>query len=498
MWSLAPLRNGIVKDLRRMLHGKILILPLSFFSEKKKGDLISRATSDIQDIQWTILGAIELMFKHIITVIAFIIVLFWTNTALTIVLMLILPLSGFTIAFIGKALRKKSMKAQTYLGTLLSYFEESLGGLRIIKGFNAIKSTEEKFNNQNAKYNHVANSVLRRGDLASPMSEVLSITVVGFILWYGGNMVLNPENSLKGEDFIFYVLLFSQLIPSIKNLASGYYRIQRGNASADRVFEILDADEKIFEKKNAISVSEFKSKIAYENISFKYEDEWVLKNINLEIPKGKTYALVGASGAGKSTLADLLPRFYDTVEGKITIDGIDIRDMKIFDLRNLLGIVTQESILFNDTIKNNICFGKENVDDEDIINAAKAANAHEFIMHLPKQYDTFIGDKGSKLSGGQRQRLTIARAILKNPPIMILDEATSSLDTESEKLVQDALLKLMQNRTSIIIAHRLSTIQNADRIVVLNNGEIAESGTHSSLLQKDGIYKKLYEMQSFE
>lgn len=338
---------------------------------------------------------------------------------------------------------------------------------------------------------------MRRGDLASPLSETLTIVIVAYILWYGGNMVLNPEVNLSGEGFIFFILLFSQLIPSIKSLANGYSRIQRGNASADRVFEIIDAEELITEKKDAVSKSEFTESIKYKDVNFKYQDEWVLKNINLEIPKGKTYALVGASGAGKSTMADLLPRFYDTVKGGILIDEIDIRDIKINDLRQLMGTVTQESILFNDSVANNISFGLKNVSEEEIIKAAKAANAHEFIDKLPDKYNTTIGDKGSKLSGGQRQRITIARAILKNPPIMILDEATSALDTESEKLVQEALQILMQNRTSLIIAHRLSTIQNADKIIVMDNGNIMETGTHSELIEKGGIYKKLHDMQSF-
>ena len=496
MWSIAPLRNGIIRDLRNMIFSKITILPLSYFSEQKKGDIISRATSDVQDIEWTILGTLELLFSHIITVVSFITILWITSYQLTLLMILLMPLTGIVVSYLSKVLRKESREAQRLMGIILSSYEEALSGLRIIKGFNAHGFINGKFNDQNNEYKHMATSVMRRGDLSSPISEFLSMIVVAIIIWYGGGLVLSESVELTGEKFIFFILLFSQMIPSIKNISSSYYRIQKGIASAERIYSLIDEDEVITEKPNAESITDFKQAISYENIRFKYKDEWVLKDVNLTIHKGEMIALVGSSGAGKSTMADLLPRFYDVNEGKISIDQKDIRDVKIHDLRKLMGIVTQESILFNDSVKNNIRFGGTEYSDEEIIAAAKAANAHEFIAELPEGYDTTIGDRGSKLSGGQRQRLTIARALLLNPPILILDEATSALDTESEKLVQEALQKLMINRTSLVIAHRLSTIQNASRIIVLDKGKIVEEGNHHDLIAKKGIYYRLNQMQN--
>ena len=495
MWAIAPLRNGVLRDLRNAIYQKIIILPLSYFSEKRKGDIISRATNDVQDIEWTIIGTLEIIFQHTITLILFIIVLLMTNYQLTLMMFLVMPISIIIIGLLGKVLRKESLIAQTLMGSILSLLDEGLSGLRIIKGFNAQKVVIDRFEETNNKYMRTATMVMRRGDLSAPISEFFGMLVVSLILWYGGKLVLDPSKSLTGEEFIFFILLFSQMIPSIKALSTGYQRIQKGIASAERIYGFLDADEKIFEKKDAIVKTDFENEISFKNVGFKYEEETVLENINLTIPKGKMIALVGSSGAGKTTMADLLPRFYDVIDGSINIDGTDIRDIKISDLRGLMGIVTQEAVLFHDTIRGNIKFGSELKSDEEMIEAAKAANAHNFIMQMPKQYDSVIGDRGDKLSGGQRQRVTIARAILKNPPILILDEATSALDTESEKLVQDALQKLMTNRTSVVIAHRLSTIHNADQIVVMDNGHIVQQGIHSELIEQDGIYKRLNLLQ---
>lgn len=498
MYSIAVMRTGIIMDLRNKIHNKILILPISYFTNQRKGDIISRATNDVQEVEWSIVGTLELMFQHTFTILIFLSVLFITSYQLTIFIFIVLPIAGYLISRIGKKLRRKSATAQTLTGRILSFIEESITGLRIIKGFNSIGTMDEKFKSLNGEFRHVAMSVMRKGDLSAPLSEFLAMVIVSMMLWYGGSIVLDPESSLDGETFIFYVLFFSQLIPSLKAIADGYNRFQKGSAASDRIFQLLDAEEKIVEVEKPIEKSTFSESIVYKNISFKYDSEPVLNEINLEIGKGKVFALVGASGAGKSTMVDLLPRFYDTTDGQILIDGIDVKELKINDLRSLMGIVTQEPILFNDTVANNIRFGSANNSMEAVVNAAKVANAHDFIMELPDGYETFIGDRGSKLSGGQRQRLTIARAVFKNPPILILDEATSSLDTESEKLVQEALQKLMENRTSIIIAHRLSTIQNADCIVVMEKGSIVEMGTHKDLVEKNGVYKKLSSMQSFQ
>ena len=498
MWILAPLRNGVIRDLRNAVYSKFLILPLSYFSERKKGDLIARATNDVQDVEWTIMGSLEILFRDTITVIAYMTTLFIISTKLTLVMLIVLPVAGLIIGKIGKSLRRKSMIAQNMNGVMLSFFEEAIGGLRIIKAFNAIGYSRNKFEDHNNKYTKVMTGVFRRGDLSAPMSEFFGIVVMAVVLWYGGKLILSHDGTMDGPTFIFYVTLFSQVIPSIKSFSSGYYRIQKGTASAQRIWDVIEADEEIIEKEDAISKENFDSDIEYRDLCFKYEDDLVLNKVNLKIPKGKTIAIVGASGSGKTTLVNLLPRFYEANEGALLIDGIDIKDMKIHDLRALMGIVNQESILFHDTIFNNIAFGIDNASEEEVMAAAKVANAHEFIKDLPEGYHTHIGDRGNKLSGGQKQRISIARAVLKNPPIMILDEATSALDTESERLVQNALENLMKNRTSVVIAHRLSTIKNADEIVVMNQGKIAEQGSHTELIAIKGIYHKLHALQSFQ
>ena len=497
MFFLSPVRNGVVRDIRNDIYRRILILPLSYFSEQRKGDIMSRITNDVMNIEWSIMQSLEMLFREPLTILFFLVTLIIISPSLTLFVVLLLPIAMLLIAFIGKSLRRTSARSQRQLGTILSIVEETISGLRIIKGFNAIEKTDEKFREQNDMLTRTMVRLFRKRDLASPMSEFLSTLVLVVVLWFGGQLVLEPGSNLPPTVFIFYVVVFSQLIVPVKSVTEAYYNVQKGVASAERIREIIDADEVILEKPDALRKNDFSHAIEYRNVYFAYEKEEVLKNINLKIPKGKMVALVGASGSGKSTLVDLLPRFYDCTSGEILVDGINIRDLRIEDLRGLMGIVTQETILFNDTVFNNIAFGMENVERESVVAAAKIANAHEFISSMPHGYDTNIGDRGIKMSGGQRQRISIARAVLKNPPVMILDEATSALDTESERLVQDALLKLMKNRTSVVIAHRLSTIQHADEIVVLDKAEIVERGTHHELLSKGGFYSRLISMQSF-
>jgi len=496
-YVMAPLRNGVVRDIRNKLNEKILELQLSYFTEERKGDLISRMTSDVQEVEVSVVRSLNNAIKAPITMIVYLVVLFMMSPFLSFFVLILLPISGAVIGRIGKSLRRKSVKGQSKLGLILSYIEETLFGLRIIKAFNSEKKINQRFVDENNSYTRLMNKIWRRKDLAGPFSEFMATIVIIIIMWYGGSMVLNQNFSMLPQTFIAYLVIFSQIIPPSKDLSTAYYNLQRGLASLDRINEILEADTTINEKPNAISINDFTDKVEYKNLSFKYIEDYVLKNVNLKIEKGKTVALVGQSGSGKSTLVDLLPRFYDVHEGEILIDGNNIRDLKVKDLRNLMGIVSQESILFNDTIYNNIAFGMESANEEQIIEAAKVANAHEFILQTENGYQTNIGDRGSKLSGGQRQRISIARAVLKNPPILILDEATSALDTESEKLVQDALFKLMKNRTSIVIAHRLSTIRDANEICVMHEGEIVERGQHNDLIKKQGVYKKLHDLQIF-
>ncbi|CAG2531574.1 ATP-binding cassette [Maribacter dokdonensis] len=495
MYFITFLRNGVLKDLRNELYDKTVELPISYYSEKRKGDTIARITSDVLEIQHSFLSILELIVREPLTIIFTIIAMLTISPKLTLFVFLFLPLSGFLISLIGKSLKRKSDKVQQEQGYFLSILEETLGGLRVIKAFNAESVFARKFQSSTKRFFNFSNSLLNRQNLASPTSEFFGIAAIGVILWYGGQMVL-VEKTLEAELFITYMALSYQILTPAKAISKASYGVKKGNAAAERVLEVLETENPISEIDNPIQQDTFTKAVKIDNISFKYEDEYVLKNFNLTVEKGKTVALVGQSGSGKSTIANLVTRFYDVNEGEISIDGNNIKNLSKKSLRGLLGLVTQDSILFNDTVKNNISLGKENATDEEIIAAAKIANAHDFIMDLPKGYDTNIGDSGNKLSGGQKQRLSISRAVLKNPPIMILDEATSALDTESERLVQDALEKMMKNRTSIVIAHRLSTIQNADTIVVLQKGEIVEQGTHAELLELNGTYKKLVEMQS--
>ena len=498
MFYMAGVRVKAVRDVRDQLYKKLLILPLSYFDKQKKGDIIARATTDVQEVEYSIMNYLEILIRDPITIIAYFAFMISMSPQLTLFVLIILPVTGLIIGRIGKSLRKQSTIGQSKFAGLLAIIEESISGLRIIKAFNAIFYSDNKFKGQNASYSKIILSIYRRRDLSSPMSEFLSSAVIILVLWFGGRLVLSDSQSIQAADFITYIVVFSQIIPPAKTFAQGYYSIQKGLASADRIFEVLDADEVIEEKENAIPIESFSKEIEYRNVEFAYNTEAVLKNINLKIRKGKLIALVGESGGGKSTMADLLPRFYDVTKGTILIDGVDIRDTKINDLRDLMGIVSQESILFNDSVFNNIAFGDKSYSEEEVIHAAKVANAHEFIMAMEDGYQTNIGDRGQKLSGGQRQRLSIARAVLANPPILILDEATSALDTESEKLVQEALSNVMKDRTSVVIAHRLSTIQHADEIIVLKQGEIVERGTHNELIKTAGVYKHLQDLQSFE
>jgi subfamily B ATP-binding cassette protein MsbA len=454
-------------------------------------------TNDVQEVEWSIMSSLEMAFRDPITMITYLITLFVISPSLTIFVLVLLPVSGLIIGRIGKSLKRTSDKGQMRMGIILSMIEETISGLRIIKAFNAIDFADKRFQKTNHEYNRLMVRLYRKRDLASPLSEFLSACVVTIVLWYGGKLVFAQDNFLDAAAFLVYLGIFSQLMPPAKSITQAYYNIQKGAASVDRIENILAAPEIIEEKPDAVEKKEFTSEIEYRDVNFAYGTEPVLKNINLVIQKGKTIAVVGPSGGGKSTLVDLLPRFYDCTMGGIFIDGIDIRDMVINNVRGLMGIVSQETILFNDTVFNNISFGMDNVSEDAVVAAAKVANAHEFIEMMPLGYYTNIGDRGTKLSGGQRQRLSIARAVLRNPPILILDEATSALDTESERLVQQALENLMRNRTSVVIAHRLSTIQFADEIIVLQSGKLVERGTHNDLLERNGTYRKLYELQVF-
>lgn len=495
MYFITFLRNGVLKDIRNELYDKTISLPLAYFSEKRKGDIMARIGTDVLEIQYSFLSILELLFREPLTIIFTIIFMLTISVKLTFFVFIFIPVSGLLISFIGKSLKKKSDRVQKEQGYFLSLLEETLGGLRIIKGFNAEGKFNQKFQESTSRFNKYSNSLLNRTNLAKPTSEFLGIIVIAILLYYGGSMVLT-EGSLDGSSFIAYMGLAYNILTPAKAISKASYNIKQGNAAAERVLEIIEAENPLTDKENAIEKKSFDTDINFQNISFKYEDEYVLKDFSLKIPKGKTVALVGQSGSGKSTLANLITRFYDINSGAVLIDGIDVRDLSKKSLINQLGIVTQDAILFNDTVKNNVLLGTENASDKQVIEALKIANAYEFVENLPKGIDTNIGDSGNKLSGGQKQRLSIARAVLKNPPIMILDEATSALDTESEQLVQKALEHLMENRTSLVIAHRLSTIQKADTIVVIQKGTIVEQGKHDELLAKKGEYFKLVNMQS--
>ena len=483
-------RADVVKRIRADIFQKITKLHIGFFTNEKKGDLISRVTNDVQEVENSVVNTLTVVFRDPITIIIYFGVLFFLSWKLTLITLFILPASGVIISSISKRLKKQSNEGQESLGNILAIMDETISGLRVMFAFNASKYISAKFEKENGRYAGILKSMTNKRDLSSPLSEFMGVCVVAVILWIGGNMVFRGE--MKASEFFFYIISFYQILVPAKAISSSFSSIQRGLSSAKRIFSVIDVETQIEDPEKPIVLKEFKDSITFSNVGFSYENEYVLKNINLSIPKGKTIALVGPSGGGKSTLADLIPRFYDSTLGDITIDGFNVKNLSLESLRGLMGIVTQESILFNDTIFNNIAFGKPTASQEEVINAAKIANAHDFILQTEFGYNSNIGDRGAKLSGGQRQRISIARAVLKNPPILILDEATSALDSESERLVQEALTNLMKNRTSIVIAHRLSTIQHADEIIVLRKGEIIESGTHQFLMEKNGLYKKLH------
>lgn len=497
MYFITFLRNGVLKDIRNAMYRKIVDLPLSFYSEKRKGDVIARITSDVLEIQHSFLSILELIVREPLTILFTITVMFFISVKLTIFVFIFIPVAGLIISAIGKSLKKKSDLVQREQGQFLSIVEETLGGLRVIKAFNAENRFYNTFKASTTRFFRFSNKLLNRQNLASPTGEFLGILVIGVLLWFGGKMVL-VDQTLDASSFIAYMGLAYNILTPAKAISKASYGVKKGNAAAERVLEILETENPIKERQDAVEKESLERGISLQNVSFKYDSEYVLKDFSLEVPKGQMVALVGQSGSGKSTIANLVTRFYDVTGGAISIDGTDIRDMSKKSLRNLLGLVTQDSILFNETVRSNIGLGKENATDEEILAAARIANAHEFIVDLPKGYDTNIGDSGNKLSGGQKQRLSIARAVLKNPPIMILDEATSALDTESERLVQDALERMMKNRTSIVIAHRLSTIQNAHTIVVLQKGEVVENGNHAELMALQGVYYNLVAMQTLK
>lgn len=499
IWSQSFLRMAVIRDIRSKLFEKSLNLPLSFYSEERKGDIMSRMNSDVGEIEVAVVSVLELVYREPISIVISIGALLYISPQLTIFSFILLPLSAFVISRIGKSLKRTAKEGQHQMGVLNSALEEGLGAVRVIKAFNAIPQVIKSFNKINNRHQQLLTRTFRKKELSSPLNETLGAFVLVSIVWFGGSMILDDVTgtNLSGAEFITFIVMFSQLLRPIQGVANSVGYIHKAKVSLDRINVIFDTDEKIYEAENPVKLDELSKELKFEKVSFKYKDEYVLKDINFTIPQGKTYALVGESGSGKSTISDLLPRFYDVNQGAIFYDDINIKDASIKDLRNHIGIVSQESILFNDTVRNNIIFGTENASDEEIINAAKIANAHEFIMNLENGYDTNIGERGNKLSGGQKQRMSIARAVLKNPSIMILDEATSALDTESEKLVQDALEKLMENRTSLVIAHRLSTIRNADNILVLSKGEIKETGTHEELIAKKGLYYNLCTMQGY-
>jgi subfamily B ATP-binding cassette protein MsbA len=493
--TLGPVKHAITNRLRIEMYDKILSLPIGYFTEQRKGDMMSRMTNDVVEVEISVIGTLEGWLKDPMSILINLIVLFFISPKLTIFILLCLPIMGFIIGRVSRSLKRQSMKVSEKSGETFSTIDETLGGLRVIKAFNVEKKLKQKFQDISDEFLLARNQVGYKRDLASPMSELMGVSIFAGILWFGGRLVLSHEIAMNGALFLTYMGLFYNVIDPAKSISSAFSNMQKGAAAIERIEQVLNAPITVDENPSGKIIHSFNQSIEFRNVSFYYEDTAILKNINLKIEKGKTIALVGSSGAGKSTLADLVPRFHDVSHGEILVDGINIKDYSLHSLRNLISIVTQEPILFNDSIANNIALGMENTDMVKIIEAAKIANADSFIRKKEKGYETNIGDRGSKLSGGERQRMTIARAVLKNPPILILDEATSSLDTESERLVQDAINNLMTSRTSIVIAHRLSTIRHADEIIVLNKGEIAERGTHDVLITQNGIYQKLVEMQ---
>jgi len=495
--NMAYIRAGTVRDLRKKLYDKVLRLPLSYFNDARKGDVMTRISNDVQEIELSVMSSLTMMFRDPLYIIIFVVYLMVTSVELTLFALIMMPVSGWLIGKASKTLKSSSFAGQQSLGRLLSQVEETLSGLRIIKGFNAEKKVTSQFTDSNERYTKIFRRVTRKAYLASPLSEFLATIVIMILMYFGARLAISGVGNMTPDKLITFMVVFSQIIPPAKNITTGYFMIQKGLASIERLDQLLNAEEKIKEKENALPVKSFNKAIEFQNVWFSYGTEPVLKDINLRIEKGQTVAIVGKSGSGKSTLVDLIPRFMDVDSGRILLDGIDIRDLKIKDLRNLMGIVSQHPILFNTSFAENIAFGMESFSMEDVINAARIANAHDFIMETENGYETTVGEGGCKLSGGQRQRISIARAIMANPPILILDEATSSLDTESERYVQEAIVRLMKNRTSIVIAHRLSTIQNADVIIVLDSGRIVETGTHKELMGKDnGFYKRLHSYQA--